>query len=30
MSCKVKIIEKKDPVKQTLVNQELKTCLLIF
>ena len=30
MSYKVKIIEKKDPIKQKQVNQVFKTCLVIF
>ena len=30
MGYKVKIIEKKDPIKQKEVNQVLKTCLVIF
>ena len=30
MAYKVKIIEKKDPIKQKQVNQVLKTCLVIF
>ena len=30
MSYRVELIEKKDPIKQTQVNQVLKTCLVIF